>query len=104
MQFFFFFWETHQNAVLRKHICKRKRTCFCSWQWEHQKAPYIFAPIECRCFARDIAKGVDSDVISAVKYSISARAELQKMGKGFWVIVLLNNVHDLFTNYTFQMI
>lgn len=86
-------------AILRKHNCKKKETSFCSWQWEHQKAPYIFAPIERRCFAREIAKGVDGDVISVVKYSSSVIAELQKMGKGIWVIVLLNNVHDLFTNW-----
>ena len=51
-------------------------TCFCSRQCEHQKAPYILAPINCRCLAREIANGLEGVVISVVKYSRSISARL----------------------------
>lgn len=56
----------------KKPVC----TCFCSKQCEHQKAPYILAPMEFRCFARETAKGLEAVVISVVKYGRSISAKL----------------------------
>lgn len=58
---------------------KRGSTSFCSKQCEHQKAPYSFAPIECRCLAREIAKGLDFVLTSVVKYGISVSLNLLKI-------------------------
>lgn len=55
---------------------KGKCTCFCSRQCEHQKAPYILAPMEFRCFARERAKGLEVVVISVVMYGRSISAKL----------------------------
>lgn len=53
-------------------------TSFCSKQCEHQKAPYIFAPIECKCLAREIAKGLDFVVTSVLTNGRSISAKLLK--------------------------
>jgi len=67
----------------------REGTCFCSTQWEHQKAPYILAPMEWRCSARDIAHGVDWFVISVSYGSRVTSVELYK-SKRIKISILFN--------------
>lgn len=60
---------------------RRACTCFCSLQWEHQNAPYILAPIECKCLASAIANGDDSVVISVSYGSNTKSSVLHKMNR-----------------------
>lgn len=68
-----------QISFIEKKNLRELVTSFCSKQWEHQKAPYILAPIEWRCFAREIANELDGEVISVVKYGKSISTLLQTM-------------------------
>lgn len=55
---------------------KTRITSFCSTQCEHQKAPYILAPMDCRCLASEMARGLDGFVSSVSKYGRSSSAAL----------------------------